>query len=82
MPASTEGTSSACFSNRQPGEPHLQVDGGEVDYKGGGYGVLVLQQQGLHWQLYVVVVLYPLIDLDQQLHVDLLFDSFMLTCQL
>ena len=67
--------------NRQPGDPHLQVDDGEVDYKGGGYGVLVLQQQGLHWQLYVVVVFYPLIDLDQQLH-DLLFDSFMLTCQL
>ena len=28
--------------NRQPGDPHLQVDDGEVDYKGGGYGVLVL----------------------------------------
>ena len=69
------------LSNRQPGDPHLQVGDGEVDYKGGGYGVLVLQQQGLHWQLYVVVVLDPLIDVDQQLH-EFLPDSFMLTGQL
>ena len=30
------------LSNRQPGDPHLQVGDGEVDYKGGGSGVLVL----------------------------------------
>ena len=53
---------------REAGEAHLNVDDGEVDDKGGGGGVLVLEQQRLDGQLDVRVVLDPLVDVHQQLH--------------
>ncbi len=48
----------------EPREPHLDVDDGEVDHKGGGGRVLVLQQQRLYRQLDPRVVLDPFVDVD------------------
>ena len=53
---------------REAGEPHLDVDDGEVDHEGGGGRVLVLEQQRLYRQLDPHVVLDPLVYVHQKLH--------------